>query len=106
MGYDPGEPIDWLVGKQEDDSVFYQEYEEVEKAMKDGCITRIKNIDFVSYMYLSYKAWYYLGDPKISDQDFDAFEEVIKRQMPNSPVLRKVGELHITCKKCRAGKDH
>ena len=41
--------------------------------------------------YIQYKLDYYNGTPSVSDSEFDALEETIRKKDPNEPALRMVG---------------
>lgn len=59
-----------------------------------------KKYDIVTYVYLCYKQWYYLGRPIVSDSDFDNYEQLIKKHDPLNPALEVVGLLYPKCKCC------
>lgn len=80
-------------------------YSGFQEALAKGCMKRIKELDIVAYIYLVYKQWYYIGEPIVSDQDFDVLEETLRRYAPEHPVLKVVGLIWPTCKCCKGSGD-
>ena len=67
---------------------------QIQIALDQGCMDVLKRIDIVSYIYMCYKQWYYLGKPIVSDAEFDKYEEMLKKRWPDNPVLQVVGLIH------------
>lgn len=76
----------------------------LQNAINIGCMKAIKSIDTVIYVYLCYKQWYYLGTPIVSDTDYDSYEDMIKKEMPDNPALDVVGLMYPKCKCCSKKK--
>ena len=70
------------------------------KAIGSGCMLAIKETCIVSYIYMSYKQWYYVGQPIVNDHEFDSYEEMLKQKDPDNPVLTVVGLLVPRCSCC------
>jgi len=69
-------------------------------ALERGCMKYLNEICIISYTYMCYKQWYYLGKPIVSDQVFDSFEEKLKKYWPDNPVLEVVGLIYPKCDCC------
>lgn len=76
---------------------------EIKAALDLGCMKALKRIDILSYIYICHKQWYYMGNPIISDADFDQFEDILKKEWPDNPVLGVVGLIYPKCQ-CCAGR--
>jgi hypothetical protein len=75
-------------------------YESIASALDRGCFKQLLNIDPVTYTYVVYDQWYRLGTPMVSDQEFDAFEQLIQDMDPENPALNRVGGILPTCPCC------
>ena len=76
--------------------------EKISLSLERGCLNLLKHIDTISYIYMCYKQWYYIGMPIASDEEFDKLEDVIKELWPTNPVLQIVGKLDAKCTCCRS----
>ena len=70
----------------------------IREALDKGCMTELRRIDPVTYIYMCYKQHYYLGQPLVSDARFDDYEDnIIKKFNPDNPCLQVVGLLYPKC---------
>jgi len=74
---------------------------EIQKALENGCWVSLKDKCIVSKIYMTYKQHYYLGQPIVTDQEFDKYENIIKSNWPSNPCLNWVGLIYSSCKCCR-----
>jgi hypothetical protein len=85
-----------------DENDLFLSYPSLDTAIEQGCIKEVKKLDIVLGIYLSYKHWYYLGRPLVSDHEFDAYEDLLKRNYtPDHPIFQVVGRLYPKCKCCK-----
>jgi hypothetical protein len=72
----------------------------IKVALEEGCFRALKDICIVTYIYMVYKQLYYLGKPIVTDEQFDAYEVMLKEYWPDNPALECVGLVYPKCKCC------